>query len=562
MTKYQLIGPKRFAHQQQGLKRLIDTQGKCALLMSAGTGKTMCAIDYLGLLGAASGSPEIRVLVVGPLACLDTWVMQASQYTTPQVNLWVEVLGGSILQRAESLAARGGSPYRKKLQKGSQRGKGSPPELRPGQNPTAINAHRSPALVARRAMQELPANAHRYGPQVLGSDKPRLVILVTNLDTFSRRDAFGSKTLADVLVESVKRFNPAVVICDEMHMIRSVASNTSMAMARIAKFVPRRIGLTGTVMPTGPGNVMPQWRFIDRYAFGWTDTHGVRQEATWSGFEERFIIKGGYMRKEVRGYQNLDEMQRIMAQNAIVVKKEDALDLPPTQDAMLPVMLSPAEQQAYSEMREDLQTKFEDGRLASVTSRLTQALRLRQITAGYLPDDEGHVQQIGTSKVDTIASLVHDTLIGEKRIVVFAYFSEEIKQLTRALTRRGTTVQVITGGTPIEKRMEYRHLFGSDDPQRIVMIAQISTMSLAVNELVTASNAVFASLSARRDELSQARDRLDRIGQSNAKVTFWYALAPGTIDEALWKAYKDRTSMEQAVLNHVQGYVTGEYQDE
>jgi hypothetical protein len=60
----------------------------------------------------------------------------------------------------------------------------------------------------------------------------------------------------------------------------------------------------------------------------------------------------------------------------------------------------------------------------------------------------------------------------------------------------------------------------------MILIAQTRTMSLAVNELVTASHAVFGSLSLQRDDMIQARDRLNRIGQTRP-VTFWYALAPG-----------------------------------
>jgi len=80
--------------------------------------------------------------------------------------------------------------------------------------------------------------------------------------------------------------------------------------------------------------------------------------------------------------------------------------------------------------------------------------------------------------------------------------------------------------------------------------AQIQTLSRAVNELVTASNAVFASLSTKRDEWVQARDRLNRLGQTRP-CTFWYALAPGTVDEVQYKVYEDRSNLERSVLTHV-----------
>jgi SNF2 family DNA or RNA helicase len=76
-------------------------------------------------------------------------------------------------------------------------------------------------------------------------------------------------------------------------------------------------------------------------------------------------------------------------------------------------------------------------------------------------------------------------------------------------------------------------------------------MSLAVNELITASHAIFGSLSQQRDDLIQARDRLSRIGQTRP-MTFWYAVAPGTVDEVILKSHRERTDLEDAMLKHIQ----------
>lgn len=80
---------------------------------------------------------------------------------------------------------------------------------------------------------------------------------------------------------------------------------------------------------------------------------------------------------------------------------------------------------------------------------------------------------------------------------------------------------------------------------------QARTMSLSVNELVTAQNAVFASLSERRNDWVQARDRLDRNGQKGSHVTFWNVYAPGTVDEVMLDRHKDRGDLEKALLDHI-----------
>lgn len=544
MTIFEPKGPPRYAHQKRGLTKMIRTGGVAALLFDPGTGKTMTVLDFCSILALKrpeiDGVREARVLVVAPLVAVDTWVIQAEAFVSEQVNVWAEAVGGSINQRAEVLASRGGSPYKKSLLQAKNR-----------LAPRAIGVKRAIAWYARANNRgsERPITASE-GPDGLGKEKPRLILEIINLDTLSSRQQHGSGTKADLLLDAVKRFNPDLVVVDESHKIKGAQSNVSRLAARIGSVVPRRVLLTGTVMPTGPLDVFAQWRFLEPYAFGHVDIDGSRSRATYGQFKEQFAVLGGYMGREVVGYRNLDQLQRIMAKNAVVAKKEEALDLPPTQDVVVPVHLSPAEQAAYDGMKKNLVTQLAGGKEANVVNRLTQMMRLRQITSGHIPDDQGGMHEIGQSKLNVINGIANDTLIGEKRIVVFCQFTHEIHMLRDKLKSPGTVIMVASGETSTDDRMAMRKRFGSDEPTRMIMIAQIQTMSLAVNELVTANHAIFGSLSQKRDEQIQGQDRLNRIGQTRP-VTFWFAIAPKTVDEVIMKSHKDRTDLESAMLDHI-----------
>lgn len=514
MSTFRHGGPERYQHQLRGLQKMIDTRGVAALLFEPGTGKTAATLDYMSLL-ALKHPPVVRVLVVAPLAAVDTWVYQAETFVSPDVDYWAGALSGSIRERGNSLAALGGAPFYEK--------------------------------------RTLPMFA--MGKRIAGADRPMLKIAVTNLDTFASRGAHptrASATMADYMLEAVQRYQPHLIVVDESHRIKSAKGNASRLLGRIAKTVDRRIILTGTVMPHSPMDVFGQWRFLEPYAFGREGSDGVRRQATFGAFRDRYAVMGGYMGHQVTGYRNLDEMQDIMARNAAVARKVDALDLPSTTDVEVPVELSPKEKAAYRDMKQSLAAQLSSGALSTATNRLAQMMRLRQITSGHLPDDTGTVNIVGESKVRTIRSIVHDNLAGEKRIVVFCLFTREIEDLQRVLAREGTEIMTISGATPAEDRILLRKRFGSDDPQRIVLIAQIKTLSLAVNELVTASHAIFGSLSQQRDDLIQARDRLNRIGQTRP-VTFWYAIAKGTVDDVIMQTHADRTDLEQNMLRHILG---------
>lgn len=518
-------GPPRYEHQKAGLRKIIETKGITALLMDPGVGKTAVALDYCSLLALKQGTA--RVLVIAPLAAVDTWVDQAGKWVSPQVNYWAEALGGTVLERGLTLALRGEDPF----------------SSVPGQDRAKIRAHRPKSWsVASR-----PAVRPEDGPGAISG--PRLVLEALNIDAAAQRSSVGSRHMGDFLLGAIKRFKPDLVIVDESHKIKGASSNASRLMARLSPHVPRRLILTGTVMPNSPLDVFGQWRFLDPMAFG-TMMNGQKMEATLTDFENDYIVWGGFMGKEMRGFQNLDKLESIMAKNAIVVRKEDALDLPPTTDTVVHVDLSPKEKKAYAQMRKSLAAEITPGMSQVATNRLTQRMRLRQITAGHLPDDQGTIHTLGSSKARTVASLVNDTLAGEKRIVVFAMFTHEIRELARVLTSSQREVQVITGATSNEERIRLRHRFGSDDPTPLVMIAQIRTISLAVNELITANHAIFSSLSMQRDDWVQARDRLHRIGQKKP-CTFWYALAPGTVDEVILTSHKEKADVEANILAHI-----------
>jgi len=548
-------GPARFAHQKAGLRRMIETEGTTALLWDPGTGKTATTIDFLSVLTLARSrrpvDPEVetRVLVVCPLAAVDTWVTQMETYASPQVGFWAEALGGTVIQRAEALASRGGRPLtrspRSRGTTGPQTGvpavRAQAPRAKVSGAPRAAHVAKSRLITGRDplpligAPSAAPLDTQRGPDAVRG---PRLVVEVLNLDTFSSRSQIGSRTSADVLVDAVTRFAPEVVVVDESHRIKGASSNVSRLLARIGRLVPRRIILTVTVMPHSPMDVYGQWRFLDPEAFSLPQQDGTRKPMSYGVFESRYAKLGGWMGRQAVGFQRLDEMQEVMAQRASVVRKADALDLPPTTDVVVPVNLTDAERRAYQQMKDTLVAQL-GTQTVIAPNRLTQMLRLRQITSG-------------PSKVKTIRSIVHDTLHGERRIVVFAQFRDEISALETALAVKGTEVMTITGDTPPADRMAYRRRFGSSDPARLVLLCQIRTMSLAVNELVTASHAVFATLPQQRDDLVQARDRLHRLGQQ-LPVTFWYAIAPKTVDEVVMTSHRHRTNLEQAMLRHVRG---------
>lgn len=521
MPQYSLMD-----HQEQGVDFLDSVDGIGALLWDPGVGKTGTTLAWIDRLAKRQG--EVRVLVVAPLTAADTWVLQAPMFMD--------------------------SPVKARLMQGSTR---------------SILAQMEKARDwASVPSTKILTNHAGERQHILSGNK--VTILSMSAGAVSNWCADRSRVVE--MLQSVRRYAPHVVIVDESHIIKSATANISKAMYQIGQLAPHRIILTGTVNPLSPLDVYGQWRFLAPWTF--SDQAGesyVKSPLTmtadqakgikpwsWGRFVAKYALPGGYQGKGIGGFINQKDLKKRVAKRSNVVRKEDALDLPPVVDVDVHITLSPRERKAYNEMRDDLAAEMADGSLLEAPNALAKIMKLRQITAGFVRDteaEETHV--IGTTKQKAVCEIVNTTLANENRIVVFAYFKTECANLAAALKAKGRTVEVITGETSADERLDIRQRFGdvSGNPQQMVLVAQARTMSISVNELVTAQHAVFASLSERRADWVQARGRLDRNGQTGQKVTFWNVYAPDTTDQIMLEKHKERGDLEKALLDHIRAAI-------
>jgi SNF2 family DNA or RNA helicase len=519
MAKYKLM-----KHQRQGVRFLDRVDGIGALLFDPGVGKTGTTMAYLDLL--ASRQQEVRVLVVAPLTAVDTWVLQVPLFMNSPTK--ARMLSGSTLK---------------------------------------ILSKMSKATVWSHLPVEKIQCDHA-GRQAEAAAGQKITILAMSAGAVSSFCTTRPNTVA--LLRAVRKYKPDVIVMDESHLIKSATANISKAMYQIGQLAPHRIILTGTVTPLSPLDVYGQWRFLAPWTFSnQADEPYVKKPLTmtktqmaaikpwpWSRFKMRYTIPGGYKGKGIGGYYDLHDLHDRVSERSFVVLKEDALDLPPTTDVNVHITLSPREQKAYDEMAKDLAMELADGSLLEAPNVLAKIMKLRQIAAGFVKDtatDEVHV--VGTTLQKAVSEIVNVQLAGENRIVVFAYFKRECAMLAEALKKKGRTVELITGETKSGERLAIRQRFGdvSGNPEPVVLVAQARTMSLSVNELVTAQHAVYASMSERRADWVQSRGRLDRQGQTKP-VTFWNVYAPGTVQEVMLDTHIMRGDLERSLLDHIRNY--------
>lgn len=529
MAEYTLM-----KHQKKGVKFLKKMDGVAALLFEPGVGKTATALAYMDHLADEYG--EVRVLVVSPLTAADTWVLQAPLFLD--------------------------TPCKSRMLQGR-------------------TADLLPKIAAAREWSKVPKmkiGVDHGGDSIRAIDGKRITILSMSAGSISSWCSnAGQATRAqrtNQMKSAIRKYNPHLIVVDESHTIKSDTANISVAMSHLGTLAPRRIILTGTVMPHSPLDVYGQWRFLAPWTF--SDHHGKKKTKkphlltekqlmklrpwAFGRFKARYAIMGGYEGKQVVDFPEhaLKDLRKRVAERSLVIRKRDALDLPPFSDSNIYVDPSPLERRAYKEMKEDLAAQAESGAFVEAVNALSKLMKLRQITAGFVKDTEtGEYHVLGKSKINALKELVNVQLIGENRIVVFAYFKWECARIAEELKAKGRTVEVITGDVKANDRLAIRKRFKDTEthPEPIVLVAQAKTMAVSVNELVSACHAIYMSYSEQRDIWQQSRDRLDRNGQTRA-VTFWNILLRDSIDEIMLETHRGRGDMEAAVLAHVRSAKT------
>lgn len=231
-----------------------------------------------------------------------------------------------------------------------------------------------------------------------------------------------------------------------------------------------------------------------------------------------------------------DEFYREVGKWWIVKRKQDCLDLPEKVPEIYNFDLNREEMNAYVDMLENLRLEL-GGKPISATG-MSQLMKLRQITGGFVIDNEGKFRMLTgkPSKMTLLMDLLDGPLAGRK-VVLWGTFRREIEMLSRWFDG----APIIYGGMTPAQREEAMRRFIEDDQCRI-LCANPKAAGHGVDGLQrVCTDAVFFSLDWSYDDHNQGIDRLHRIGQ-DGKVTLHYLISPDTVDEKLYDSLVNKYS--------------------
>lgn len=324
-------------------------------------------------------------------------------------------------------------------------------------------------------------------------------------------------------------------VVDESHRIKNHSSKQSKAVAKIRS--PIRLILTGTPIGNSPLDLWAQFRYLDPDAL----------DKTVSTFRDDFCRKGGFMGlKWVLKPSMQRPLMKIVDRYAFRMTKDKAFDLPPEVTLTRHFELSTAERKAYNTLVEDLILSTE-GFTVTTPLVVTQLMKLRQITGGFVKDDNAANQYLGDSKLQALKDYLKNDLPEGDRFVIFCVFKQEIAMIQELLKSLKMKFGVIAGGVDASERTEVVKGLASGELDGVV--CQMAAGSVGI-DLTAANHSIFYSTDYSYINYYQARARIHRHGQKK-KSTHLHLIAKKTIDGTCHRALLDKSDVAEQALSQL-----------
>lgn len=344
------------------------------------------------------------------------------------------------------------------------------------------------------------------------------------------------------ILEKLKEFDADMVIADESQRIKTYDAAQSKAMHELGDQARYKLILSGTPVQTAAIDIWSQYRFLDKTVFG----------DNFFKFRGRYAIMGGYGNKKIVGYKDLEGLIKKEHSIAFRVTKDEALDLPEQTFETRKIQFSQKEKNLYERIKKDSYAELDGGGHITATTVLTRLLRLQQLAGGFLVQDDAQKPQlVSRAKLDTLADIIEDYVIGSgKKLVIFARFIAEVKaimELADKVLPKELKQVAIYGDIKKEDRGDIVKQF-QEDPKTVLFIGQIDTAGTGIT-LTAADTCVYYSKNFNYATYSQSLSRIHRIGQRNC-CTYIDLEIEGTIDELISKALSRKEDMAKTVVDN------------
>ena len=333
----------------------------------------------------------------------------------------------------------------------------------------------------------------------------------------------------------------ALFAVDESTSIKSPSAARTKNTLRIAKYATHKRILTGSPVTRSPLDLYTQCEFLDPALLGYSSYYSFR--ARYAEMVDRSA--GGRTFKQVIGYKNLEELNELLQPFSYRVLKKDCLDLPDKVYITRKIEMTPEQKKAYDEIKRYAITELSNSERVSVTSVITQLLRLHQISCGFTRSDLDKDVELKSQRLEELMNILEET---EGKVIIWANYRFDIKRILKTITDKygPESVGAYYGDTSDEERRRILYDFQDKESKLQYIVGNTQTGGYGIN-LTAAHTVVYYSNNFDLEKRLQSEDRAHRIGQSN-KVTYIDIICKNTVDEKIVKSLKAKQNIASKVL--------------
>lgn len=347
-----------------------------------------------------------------------------------------------------------------------------------------------------------PAEASKWGlsldvQAVVGTPEQRAAIVAT---------------IPQVLVISLNNLEwllkhgcaATMIIIDEI----SKASGKQTKMLRHKKFrdaIVYRVGMSATPVAENFEKLFGMVRVLDS---------GARLGRSKERFMQNYFIQTDY-----KGYKHdlapkaAEKILAVVADILYVVESDKEKSLPPLSYQTISYQMSEEAREVYDELRRHMLVSIA-GDAVEAANQAVVSGKLRQISGGFIIDNEGSVLELDTNRAECVKLTVdHAIPAGEKVLVLY---NNDHQRCQLADVFAGEPMAFVYGGSNKEAALA---AFKAGEVR--LLIAQESTLSHGVDGLQdVCSNLIFMQATWSADTKIQAIGRLHRTGQEKPVNVF------------------------------------------
>ena len=354
-------------------------------------------------------------------------------------------------------------------------------------------------------------------------------------------EALSHKSGVDVISKLINRHGKKMLwILDESTTIKNKSAKRTRNICKLGKLVAYKRILTGSPITKSPLDLYTQCEFLSPDLLGF---------ASYFTFRARYAVMqqiemGGKQMLFPKYYTNLDELGEKLKLFSYRVQKKDCLDLPDKLYQTRKIQLTVKQAEIYNRLKKFAYATINQDEV-SFANKLTEILRLHQVTNGFVNSDDGTIQVFDDCpKIKELLNILEES---DGKFIIWANYVQNIKTIISKLKEKygAQSVVSIFGEVSTEDRQEAVRRFQDDDSCRF-FIGNPSTGGYGLT-LTAASYVVYFSNSYNLEVREQSEDRAHRIGQDK-NVTYIDLIAENTIDEFIVGALDKKMKLSAQTL--------------